>query len=1194
MPKVNFHAHSSHSDGELNPETLAGYLAAQGVVYAALTDHDTDAGSLAFRESMSLRGLSSIDGMELSTHCSFGDVHILAFWSNMHHAPLAGYSAVEKAERSRVKTGIPDTLETIRSIRASGGSPFVAHPFTVSHDIAVLENLLDELIPAGLDGIEAHYAQYCKEDREILALLAKRRGLVSCAGTDLHEPGQPGQDAGIQVSDDDWQSFRDILNRRAESAKPERRSNPNRGSAAVQKHSTRRFAARIILPALVVMILFITALFGLIIPQFRNLLLDKKKDMIKEITESAASLLGEYAKEVERGKLTLAQAQSEAVIRIRDIRFGSEGKDYLWITDTSPRMIMHPYRPELDGKELAEYKDETGLRVFVEFVKAVSDKNEGYVEYLWQWKDDASRIVPKLSFVYKFSPWNWIIGTGVYLEDVNAEIADITQKFVLIFLATSLILAGLLSFIIQQTLASEQARQSAESAVRESRERYRALAEASHEGTVIVVGGICSFANSSFIEMSGYSAAELPLLGATEIIKVYSDGLSGAAGFIESLNSANQDKEEGAAIPEPFDCYILRKSGEPLDVSITVTRFKLGTKGGFVLAARETGVRLQSRVLNKGDPVQSKATESNRTGFFRAYANRRGGFLEADALARSIFGLDATLESTGFFSVFPERSESDALYKKLFFEGSIPGMKLTLAPPGLGRRDVSISAIIARDSDGKPLRIDGTVEDITDKVKLEKAREQMLALGSTESLYLAAPVCATASPAVLCQSSEPIFAVAEKMRRNKAGEALVADSLGTVIGIVTNGDIADRVVAPRVEASNPIHTIMSAPLHALPVEASLGEALELMAALGVGRIALRKPDGSIAALVRREDLLRLQNETFFTFRNAVLKADSPEELADCRMRLLEGTRVLVLTGTHSRLLIRRFSDAHDLLIEKLLEFAMRELGPSPCPFAFMSSGSLGRREQLPLSDQDNAIAYRQLAGDGQMEQAYFLKLGAFVCRNLEKMGVPFCKGGIMAMSEKWCVPLSTWEGYFLQWISEPEPQRLLEIHMFFDLRACAGDHGLVEELRASVQAMVKNEPAFLIHLATSARALRIPSAPIEGAAEAKEGAALFPTLVRTYALKHAIAATGTFERLDLLAAAGILAPDPANEYADSYEALLALRLLIWVESLNTGGTNAGARGRHSERSMDLLVKSALGKSAALQRRIGYDFLGASL
>jgi len=1194
MPKVNFHTHSSFSDGELNPATLAEYLAAQGVVFAALTDHDTDAGTPGFRESFSAKGLVSIDGMELSTRSTFGDVHLLSYWSDIDHAPLPVFSNTEKPERSRPKFRLPDTLETIRRIRASGGCAFLAHPFSVSRDITILESLLDQLVPAGLDGIEAQYARYSKEDREVLSGLAKRRGLACCAGTDLHEPGQPGQDAGIQISDEEWQHFRDILILRAESGTTAHHDAPSRDLPAVQKHATRRFATRIILPALVVMLLFTISLFGFIFPQFRTLLLDKKKDMIKEITESAASLLVEYAKEAENGKLTLAQAQNEAVTRIRDIRFGQEGKDYLWITDTTPRMIMHPYRPELDGMELSDYTDETGLRVFVEFVKAVSEKNEGYVEYLWQWKDDANRIVPKLSYVYKFTPWNWIIGTGVYIDDVNAEIADITQRFVLIFLVTSVILVALLSLIIQQTFASEQARQSAEASVRESRERYRALAEASHEGTVIVVDGICSFANPSFIEMSGYSSAELPLLNAVEILKASPYGLPEAAEFITSLQPGVHDHNDDTEIPKPFDCRIVRKSGELLDVVITVTRFRLGEKGGFVLAARETGVRLLTQNAKPGNILDTDPETILNIGFFRAQANRRGIFLEADPTASRLFGIGGNFGAAGFFAIFPERHQSDALYKRLFSEGSAPGMQLTLEPHGLGRRLVSISAFIASDNEGKPVCIDGTVEDITDKVKLERVRDYNLKLESVDSLHLGAPVSSIITPALICQISDLIPAVAEKMRRARTAEALIADSGGSVIGIVTGRDIADRVVAARIESASPIHTIMTAPLVTVSSDASTGEALELMSSLRIGRLAVKKADGCIAGLLNKDDLLRMQSETFLAFRNAVLAAESPEDLSDCRDRLVEGTRVLVLTGVHARLITRRFSDAHDLLIQKLLEFAAQRLGPAPCPFAFMSSGSLGRREQLPLSDQDNALAYKPLSGDGKAEHAYFLMLGDFVCRNLEKMGIPFCNGGIMAMSEKWCVPLETWKVYFLQWISDPEPQKLLEMHMFFDLRTCAGEPGIVEELRSAVREMIVRQPAFLLHLATAARWLKIPPVPLADAGAAKEGASLYPTMVRAYALKYALAETGTFERLELLADAGIIDSDAIAGYADSYESLLALRLSLWAESMNTAGSLAGSRGNPSGRSRELLTKAALDKAAALQRRIGYDFLGVTL
>jgi methyl-accepting chemotaxis protein len=104
------------------------------------------------------------------------------------------------------------------------------------------------------------------------------------------------------------------------------------------------------------------------------------------------------------------------------LRYGPENKDYFWINDLHPRMIMHPYKPELNGQNLTGYTDPNGKHLFVEFVKVCRESGEGFVEYDWP-KYGADEPQPKLSFVKRFEPWNWIIGTGLYIDDIKALMA---------------------------------------------------------------------------------------------------------------------------------------------------------------------------------------------------------------------------------------------------------------------------------------------------------------------------------------------------------------------------------------------------------------------------------------------------------------------------------------------------------------------------------------------------------------------------------------------------------------------------------------------------------------------------------------------------------------------------------------------------------------------------------------------------
>jgi methyl-accepting chemotaxis protein len=116
---------------------------------------------------------------------------------------------------------------------------------------------------------------------------------------------------------------------------------------------------------------------------------------------------------------TLAEKQQKAARLIGALRYGPENKDYFWINDLHPRMVMHPYKPELNGSDLRDHADPNGKQLFVAFVDAVRETGEGFVDYHWP-KYGADRPQPKLSFVKLFKQWGWIVGSGLYSDDIEA------------------------------------------------------------------------------------------------------------------------------------------------------------------------------------------------------------------------------------------------------------------------------------------------------------------------------------------------------------------------------------------------------------------------------------------------------------------------------------------------------------------------------------------------------------------------------------------------------------------------------------------------------------------------------------------------------------------------------------------------------------------------------------------------------
>ena len=123
----------------------------------------------------------------------------------------------------------------------------------------------------------------------------------------------------------------------------------------------------------------------------------------------------EYAAS-QSGQLSVEAAQADAQHALAAMRYGDG--DYFWINDMQPRMIMHPLKPEMNGRDLSDYKDPTGKKLFVEMAQVAQASGSGFVSYEWP-KPGKDAPQPKLSYVAEFKPWGWVIGTGVYVDDLN-------------------------------------------------------------------------------------------------------------------------------------------------------------------------------------------------------------------------------------------------------------------------------------------------------------------------------------------------------------------------------------------------------------------------------------------------------------------------------------------------------------------------------------------------------------------------------------------------------------------------------------------------------------------------------------------------------------------------------------------------------------------------------------------------------
>ena len=178
----------------------------------------------------------------------------------------------------------------------------------------------------------------------------------------------------------------------------------------------------------------------------RTMLLEDRKAKTRNLVEATAGVLASFHAMQAAGSLPEAEAKAAAIRTIKSLRY--DKTEYFWINDMKPVMIMHPIKPELDGKDLSANKDPQGKFLFLEFVNTVKANGSGFVEYLWP-KPGFDRPVAKISYVSGFEPWGWVLGSGIYLDDVERIFWERAASMLAIDLAVMLVVGGLIFFLMR-------------------------------------------------------------------------------------------------------------------------------------------------------------------------------------------------------------------------------------------------------------------------------------------------------------------------------------------------------------------------------------------------------------------------------------------------------------------------------------------------------------------------------------------------------------------------------------------------------------------------------------------------------------------------------------------------------------------------------------------------------------------------
>jgi CBS domain-containing protein len=365
--------------------------------------------------------------------------------------------------------------------------------------------------------------------------------------------------------------------------------------------------------------------------------------------------------------------------------------------------------------------------------------------------------------------------------------------------------------------------------------------------------------------------------------------------------------------------------------------------------------------------------------------------------------------------------------------------------------------------------------------------------------------------------------------------------------IVTDRDLRNKVLAEDLGPDTPALRVASRPLLTVAAAAPVYEAWRALLDGGVHHLAVER-GGEIVGVVTSGDVLKQSARGPLAVLQRVERLADRAALPGYAAQLADMVAALVASGLDATVIAGFVARLNGILTHRLLRWAEAELGPAPAPYAWVASGSEGRREQTLVTDQDNLLVY---ADEGAAHVAWFCALAELVNRDLEAAGFPACPGGHMARYEHGT--LGEWRRRLDACVDEP---RAHDAEVYFDLRSVAG-HLSIDALEEPI-ARAGLSPMFLHLLAREALAFSPPSELVlrlrrHPAVDLKlHGLAPIVFLARCYALEARSPARGTLERLEAAHAAGLLGADTFVAVSEAFRFLCALRLRVQLRAVEAG------------------------------------------
>ncbi|WP_456297246.1 DUF294 nucleotidyltransferase-like domain-containing protein [Vibrio sp. AK197] len=374
----------------------------------------------------------------------------------------------------------------------------------------------------------------------------------------------------------------------------------------------------------------------------------------------------------------------------------------------------------------------------------------------------------------------------------------------------------------------------------------------------------------------------------------------------------------------------------------------------------------------------------------------------------------------------------------------------------------------------------------------------------------------------------------------------------SLIGIITDRDLCTRVLAQGLDPHDEVASVMTTELLSLDHNAYVYEAMLKMLRYNVHHLPVLKNKKPIG-IIETSDIVRYESQSSLLLVSSIFQQHSIEELSALSEQVKDSFVRLVNEDANSHMVGSAMSVIGRSFKQRIIELAEEELGAAPIPYCFLALGSMGRDEQLLVTDQDNAIILDD-SYDPEKHGEYFEQFSKIICDGLDKCGYAYCTGDIMATNPTWRMTRREWEECFADWIDDPNPKALLNASIFFDLDGVYGRLKWAEQLNGFIVRRSRRNNRFLACLARNALNRTPPLGFFKSFVMEKDGrhnnsinlkrrgTAPLADLIRVHALAVGSRSRNSFERLDDIIDAGILPKGKAEDIRDALEFISMVRI----------------------------------------------------